>query len=362
MNNNIVFSWAEDAYGGMVHVDTVPRGLQCGCRCPYCHEPLLARQGEKNEHGFAHHSETRQAKLEICYMVTLYKLAEQIIREQRHIYAPSYYGIFPAMDISFVDVRIDSSLERADKQPDVIATTADGEKYLIEFTFEYKVRHKQPVDYNNLTCIEIDLSKQTLDTLHKFLTSKPTDDWKWVNNALFFSRIEERYTKAGKKIKVVCEDECQNCELVQTCCAVKEKTTHNILRIYNNGKQYRICKLEVYAERQMELLKRHRQEEQWQKEQEERERQQKELMRIEEEERENRRREREEKRRKEEEERKRRLESMDPSMRSCFDCQSNLKWANRNGYANCGCYMRLGVPENTPPDLAKTCSGYKPVG
>lgn len=337
MGNNIVFSWAEDAYGRMVHVDTVSRGLQCGCRCPYCHEPLLARQGGKNEHGFAHHSETRQARLEICYMVTLYKLAEQIIREQKHIYVPSYYGIFPVMDISFVDVRIDSGFEREDKQPDVIATTANGEKTLIEFTFEYKVRHKQPIDYKNLNCIEIDLSKQTLDTLHKFLTSKPTDDWKWVNNELLFSRIEERYTKAGKKIKMVCEDECQNCELAQACCAVKETTTQNILRIYNNGEQYRICKLELYTERQMELLKQRKQEEQ-------EERQQEELMRIQ-----------------EEEERRRRLESMDPSMRSCFDCQSNLKWANRNGFANCGCYMSLGVPKNTPPDLAKTCSRYIPV-
>lgn len=354
MSKDIVFSWAEDASGRMVHVDTVLKGLQCGCKCPYCHEPLLARQGDKNEHGFAHHSETRQASLQICYKVTLYKLAEQIIQEQKHICAPSYYGIFPVMDISFVEVKIDSSFEREDKQPDVIATTADGEKYLIEFTFEYKVRHKQPIDYKNLNCIKIDLSKQTLDTLLKFLTSKPTDDWKWVNNEFLFSTIEERYAKAGKKIKVVCEDECQNCELAQVCCAVKEKITHNILRISNNGKQYRICKLEVYAERQMELLKRRKEQEEW-------ECQQTELMCREEEERENRRRKCEEKRRKEEEMCRRRLESIDPSMRSCFDCQSNLKWANRNGYANCGCYRSLGVPKNTPSDLAKTCSRYKPV-
>lgn len=349
MSNDIVFSWAEDEYGRMVHVDTVTRGLQCGCRCPYCHEPLLARQGEKNEHGFAHHSETRQAKLEICYMVTLYKLAEQIIREQKHIYIPSYYGIFPATDISFVDIRIDSSFEREDKQPDVIAITADGEKYLIEFIFEYKVRHKQPIDYKNLNCIEIDLSKQTLDTLHKYLTSKPTNDWKWVNNESLFSKIEERYIKAEKKIKVVCEDECQNCEFIQTCCAVKEKTTHNILRIYNNGKQYRICKPEVYAE----LSKQRKQEEQCRNEQEEWKRQKEEL--------ENRKPKREENRRKEEEECRRRGELMDSPMRSCFDCQSNLKWANRNGYANCGCYMSLCVPQNTPHDLAKTCPMYNHV-
>ena len=90
----------------MVHVDSVPRGLRCGCTCPNCHEPLLARHGEKNEHGFAHHSDTRGANLNICYMVILYKLAEQIIQTKKRIHAPSYYAIFPEKDIDFVEVKV----------------------------------------------------------------------------------------------------------------------------------------------------------------------------------------------------------------------------------------------------------------
>ncbi len=42
MNIDFVFSWAENEQGKMVHVDNVPRGIQCGCKCPYCHERLLA--------------------------------------------------------------------------------------------------------------------------------------------------------------------------------------------------------------------------------------------------------------------------------------------------------------------------------
>ena len=41
MNNGYVFSWAENAEGKMVHVESVPRGLQCECVCPYCHENYL---------------------------------------------------------------------------------------------------------------------------------------------------------------------------------------------------------------------------------------------------------------------------------------------------------------------------------
>ena len=125
---------AENADGKLVHVDEVPRGLQCGCSCPHCHERLMARHGDVREHGFAHHSDNRGANLEICYMVTLYKLAEQIVQTKKRIYAPSYYDIFHPKHIEFVSVKIDSSYEREDKQPDVIATTSEGKQFMIEFT------------------------------------------------------------------------------------------------------------------------------------------------------------------------------------------------------------------------------------
>ena len=104
-------------------------------------------------------------------MVILYKLAEQIIQTKKRIHAPSYYGIYKEEDIEFVDVKIDSRFEREDKQPDVIATTHDNKQYLIEFVFNYKVQHKQDIDYHNLTCLEVDLSNQTLETLEQFLLS-----------------------------------------------------------------------------------------------------------------------------------------------------------------------------------------------
>jgi len=168
MSSDIVFSWAEDANRKLVHVDTVARGQRCQCVCPYCHEPLLARHGEVKEHGFAHHSDKRGANLNICYQVTLYKLAEQIIQSKKCIFAPSYYEIYKPKLLKFEDVQIDCRYEREDKQSDAIATTADGIQYLIEFVFSYKVQHKQALDYRNMACIEIDLSNQTLNMLEIF--------------------------------------------------------------------------------------------------------------------------------------------------------------------------------------------------
>lgn len=233
------FIYAENAQGRIVHVDEVARGLNCGCHCPCCGEPLQARQGDMRGHGFKHHSKDRRANLKICYEVIMYKLAEQIILDNRCIKAPSYYHIFPGKTLDFVEVKVDSCYEREDKQPDVIAKTADGVEYLIEFVFSSKVQHKQPIDYKNTNCLEINLANQTMDTLNAFLTSEPTDDWKWLNNDVYFSQIENRYKAANKNIKVVSEDECAECE-IKDCVAAR--LNGSLLTVYNNGKTYRLCK------------------------------------------------------------------------------------------------------------------------
>ena len=337
MARDFIFSWAENADGRMVHVDDVPRGLQCGCVCPNCREKLVARHGDVKEHGFAHHSDNRGANLNICYQVVMYKLAEQIIQTRKRIHLPSYYGIFRERDVEFKDVRIDSRYEREDKQPDVIATTNDDKQYLIEFVLLYKVQHKHALDYKNLTCLEVDLSNQSLETLERFLLES-AEDRKWLNNEDYFTRIDEIYRKAGKAVRVVCESECVQCELSDDCCAVMK--AHSPLVIENSGNRYRLCKIELYEQEKEALRLRKKEEEEerqemlaWQQEQ---------------------------RRLQEERQRKRERPSIDPNQRSCFNCQSNLSWANRGGWANCGCYITLGLPkQRVKPDHAEQCPRFR---
>lgn len=277
MASDLIFSWAEKD-GRMVHVSDVQKGLGCGCICPNCHEPLMARHGEVREHHFAHHGDNRGANLKICYMVILYKLAEQIIKEEKRICAPSYYGIFPKKELKFVDVRIDGCYEREDKQPDVIATTEDGKKYLIEFTFDYKVKHHQAIDYVNLNCLKVDLSEQTLESLKDFLLNEDKGR-KWLNNQDYFDGIIPLYQKAKRSVELKDEEVCQVCELRNSCAGAKKQGETNVLVIENSGHTYRLCKTLEY-ERNLEELWQIKQEREKRRYQEEMLRQEREQRRL----------------------------------------------------------------------------------
>lgn len=215
-------------------------------------------------------------------------------------------------DIEFVDVKIDSRFEREDKQPDVIATTHDNKQYLIEFVFNYKVQHKQDIDYHNLTCLEVDLSNQTLETLEQFLLSSNTDR-RWINNEVYFNGIELIYRSRGKSVKVASETDCQQCNLRYSCCAVKETSISSTpILIENNGQKYKLCKTELREQKE------HRQSIQTEQ-----------------------------------------IEIEDNTLKkTCFNCEYNLSWANKNGLANCG-LQRPNIPKRPTPDYAIYCPMFK---
>ncbi len=72
-------TYALNQTGLLVNVDDVPVGNQCGCFCPACKEPLIAKnQGTKREHHFAHQSGT---ECEYAVESMLHILAKEKIRE-----------------------------------------------------------------------------------------------------------------------------------------------------------------------------------------------------------------------------------------------------------------------------------------
>lgn len=296
-------------------------------------------------------------------MVIMYKLAEQIIQQEKRIRVPSYYGIFKERELKFTDVVVDSRYDREDKQPDVIATTADGERFLIEFTFAYKIQHKEKIDYRQLNCIEIDLSAQTLESLQDFLLYS-SEHRKWLNNQAYFERIESTYSQYGKLVKVTEETDCAGCPINDRCCGIRLKGQSNPIRIENSGHSYRVCKTEEYENQIKEAEEKRKQEEAQKRLQEKelRERRERELLQKAELERQDAIRAEKAAIMRREQEQKEAIETsrISPELRTCFMCRSNLDWMCRNdGYAHCGPYLSLGVPKNTPPDTAKTCRGFR---
>ena len=366
MNYQEVFSWAEDKRGKMVYVDDVPNGIACNCICPYCRESLIARHGSERAHGFAHASKERGANLKICLKVIVFKLAEQIIKSEKRIYMPSYYGIFKPKSVEFETVEINGDFEREDRQPDIIATTKDNQKYLIEFCFKDYVRHKQRIDFENLNCLEIDLVGQKIDdrdSLKKFLLDCDGNR-RWLNNDTYFNSIERKYKEAGKPIRIVSDDECTRCPLKHECCAVKDKSSHcRLLTIFQNGKEFYLCRVEEYTEKMQAY---HIRQEEYDRCREENLRRYHEILQ-------NRRRMDKEKPvvvfPKPETKQVLQPEHLQSDMndnaveKTCFDCKKNLQWANRDGWANCGCYGSLKLPQQrVNPEHAKVCPAFERKG
>lgn len=72
-------TYALNGTGQLVDVDDVPVGNKCGCFCPACKEPLIAKnQGIKRMHHFAHQSGT---ECDYAIESMLHLLAKEKIRE-----------------------------------------------------------------------------------------------------------------------------------------------------------------------------------------------------------------------------------------------------------------------------------------
>ena len=73
-----MIQYALDKKGQLVFVKDVPRGKDCGCRCPSCGNQLIARQGTHNTNSFAH---VNGQECPFGYQTSLHLLAKEIIKD-----------------------------------------------------------------------------------------------------------------------------------------------------------------------------------------------------------------------------------------------------------------------------------------
>ena len=78
--------------GVATSIENVESGLKCGCICPSCGEPLVARKGAKRMHHFAHYS---GHNCEYRYETSLHLAAKEILSKANRIMLPAVYIQFP---------------------------------------------------------------------------------------------------------------------------------------------------------------------------------------------------------------------------------------------------------------------------
>lgn len=74
--------------GEPVDIHQVEKGLACGCTCPECHSPLIARKGEQKVHHFAHQA---GAVCQNAYETAIHIMAKKILMEEKHLQLPGLH-------------------------------------------------------------------------------------------------------------------------------------------------------------------------------------------------------------------------------------------------------------------------------
>ena len=156
------------------------RGLACNCRCPKCKEPLEARIGEGIRAPYFAHS--KHSNCHGAMMTILHRRSIDLIEKYKMVMVPECYA-FPPRKLEFIKVEVEKREDRNDMQPDVVGITDDGKRWAIEIrnTHEVGIEKRNKIIESGLACLEIDVRKQSVETLENFMFNQ-TDCRKWINN------------------------------------------------------------------------------------------------------------------------------------------------------------------------------------
>lgn len=156
----------------LVDVSEVNRGINCGCICPSCSTPLLARQGEIKEWHFAHVSkgvsESTKKECEYSFWVSVTLMAKQVISTVDSIRLPSLTMYFVDGKEVLITKQKVAEVDEVNLEKNVSQVYADAVlgigKYIIAviFTAPHKfadIYTPQGDQSKNIGVLEISLAK-----------------------------------------------------------------------------------------------------------------------------------------------------------------------------------------------------------
>ena len=180
-----------------MHVDEVQRGLGCGCVCPACEAPLIARHGDKNIHHFAH---ANGASCAGAYETSLHLVAKQLLEEEMHIVLPAVTAklknnrapieFAPEFDQRFDSIELEKKLGKT--IPDVTAIIG-GNRLAIEIKVTHGIDDEKlsRIRQEGVSTLEIDLSDLPRDVdkdLIRNYVVEATGRKAWIYNAYAVAR------------------------------------------------------------------------------------------------------------------------------------------------------------------------------
>ena len=206
--------------GELKYIQEVSNGLSCNCVCPFCKEPLVAKNNSRNVKSphFAHQS-TKECIGSI--ETALHLLAKSILQKSKELMLPNFHHDYnPSNEkslfkkgrtVKFENIILEKVIEFEGENviPDAIAEI-NNKQVFIEFANTHFVDAEKKAKLKSLqvACVEIDLKEQLLDepSLTSFLTSASPSIY-WINNPRFNkeysthkkNKLETRKTKAANK-------------------------------------------------------------------------------------------------------------------------------------------------------------------
>ena len=186
----IVF--ARRASGGLAHIDEVDNGKACSCHCLACNEALIARQGEKLAHSFAHQSGTQ---CDHALQAMLHGVAVELIARRGKLVTPAlsvgtsidgpYGRLSDTRQRTATTVPVESvALEqRAPWSRGCIAGRVKGRELLIHIAVHRKsgAPTREALAVLDQAAMEIDLTRHFPQTVAEFarilFTADPRKSW-----------------------------------------------------------------------------------------------------------------------------------------------------------------------------------------
>ncbi|MGD9706666.1 MAG: competence protein CoiA family protein [Candidatus Delongbacteria bacterium] len=199
--------------GKLVQISEVEQGQNCGCVCPSCGRPLLARKGDIKIHHFAHLNNVE------CIGATetaLHMKAKEIIEKYKTLRiprvtatdeatdeSPDHFILHEAQKITCDKVYLEKRLD--DFVPDIIIESS-GKQLIVEIAVTHFINSEKlnKINNQNISVLEIDLSKFDRQvTTDDLLTEiyEDTNNKKWIYNSKR-EAVVRKFRKLHRKLQI----------------------------------------------------------------------------------------------------------------------------------------------------------------